>query len=248
MVASGASLRPLLSRNREWHVVVEHAGLAETFRDVLRWDFEEAERVLGGARPAAVSHARHSGRGSRRGPASAPRPARLSGEGDHQKRIRVQPILTPDNYAEHVLPLIHGAQRSLYFQNQYINVGENPTGEFRELLEALSAQSRDPALDVRIIVGSRDAQRKWGRMKDFGFAMERVKLQDNCHNKGIVVDGERVLVGSHNWSGDGTTYNRDASLLFDDAEIAEYYQQVFLHDWTDIGDRSHRARRGIRSR
>ena len=47
----------------------------------------------------------------------------------------------------------------------------------------------------------------------------------------MIVDGKRVLVGSHNWSGDGVTFNRDASLLFDDAEIAAYYLQAFELDW-----------------
>jgi phosphatidylserine/phosphatidylglycerophosphate/cardiolipin synthase-like enzyme len=52
--------------------------------------------------------------------------------------------------------------------------------------------------------------------------------------KGIIVDHRRVLVGSHNWSGLGTTRNRDASLLFDDVEIAGYFEKVFLHDWTNL--------------
>jgi phosphatidylserine/phosphatidylglycerophosphate/cardiolipin synthase-like enzyme len=36
------------------------------------------------------------------------------------------------------------------------------------------------------------------------------------------LDGNRVLLGSHNWSKSGVTLNRDASLIFDDAEIAGY--------------------------
>jgi phosphatidylserine/phosphatidylglycerophosphate/cardiolipin synthase-like enzyme len=41
----------------------------------------------------------------------------------------------------------------------------------------------------------------------------------------------QVLVGSHNWSGSGVTLNRDASLIFDDREIAEYYLEAFEIDW-----------------
>jgi phosphatidylserine/phosphatidylglycerophosphate/cardiolipin synthase-like enzyme len=50
-------------------------------------------------------------------------------------------------------------------------------------------------------------------------------------NKGIIVDGKVVLVSSANWAGDGVLRNRDAGLIIHDAEIAAYYQAVFLDDW-----------------
>ncbi len=52
----------------------------------------------------------------------------------------------------------------------------------------------------------------------------------------MIVDGQRVLIGSHNWSGGGVTLNRDASLIFDDAEIAEYYREAFEIDWARASD------------
>jgi phosphatidylserine/phosphatidylglycerophosphate/cardiolipin synthase-like enzyme len=47
----------------------------------------------------------------------------------------------------------------------------------------------------------------------------------------MIVDGKRVLLGSHNWSKPGVTLNRDASLIFDDEEIAGYYADAFEIDW-----------------
>jgi hypothetical protein len=43
-----------------------------------------------------------------------------------------------------------------------------------------------------------------------------------------------VIVGSHNWIGQGCTQNRDASLIFHDAEIAAYFKKLFLYDWNRI--------------
>jgi phosphatidylserine/phosphatidylglycerophosphate/cardiolipin synthase-like enzyme len=40
-----------------------------------------------------------------------------------------------------------------------------------------------------------------------------------------------VLLGSHNWTTAGTVYNRDASLLIRDEEIARYYSEIFEFDW-----------------
>ena len=62
-----------------------------------------------------------------------------------------------------------------------------------------------------------------------------LKIQNNVHNKGIVVDCDtRVLVSSQNWSTDGTLYNRDAGLIIDNPAAATYFDQIFLHDWNEL--------------
>ena len=43
-----------------------------------------------------------------------------------------------------------------------------------------------------------------------------------------------MAVGSHNWSGDGTVYNRDASLILFSKTAAQYFQQIFLYDWNNL--------------
>ena len=59
-------------------------------------------------------------------------------------------------------------------------------------------------------------------------------MQHNCHTKGIVVDRKRILLGSQNWSNDGVSVNRDASLLFADEELAGYFAEIFEHDWNNL--------------
>jgi len=53
----------------------------------------------------------------------------------------------------------------------------------------------------------------------------------HCHNKLIVVDDERVLVGSQNWSTTAVTSNREASLLIEHQGIAGYFAAIFDADW-----------------
>jgi len=67
-----------------------------------------------------------------------------------------------------------------------------------------------------------------------GFSEKNIKVQTNCHTKGVIVDGKRVLCGSQNWSNTGVSTNRDASLLFDDEELATYFAQIFDHDWNNL--------------
>jgi hypothetical protein len=42
------------------------------------------------------------------------------------------------------------------------------------------------------------------------------------------------MFGSHNWSNEGVKTNRDASLIFNDKEIAEYLAGVYDYDWTRL--------------
>src|SRR5206468_6293662 len=68
------------------------------------------------------------------------------------RRVKVQPLLTPDNYAANALKLIQSAKKSVWFQNQYINfrnTGED-FPEFKLLIDALKKKI-DARLDVRII-------------------------------------------------------------------------------------------------
>ena len=66
----------------------------------------------------------------------------------------MQPLLTPDNYADHILDLISQAKTTLYFQNQYIKINvdesKNPP-KFAALVDALRGKI-DDGVDVRIIL------------------------------------------------------------------------------------------------
>jgi len=42
------------------------------------------------------------------------------------------------------------------------------------------------------------------------------------------------VFGSHNWSNEGVKTNRDASLIFDDPEIAAYLARVYDYDWNRL--------------
>jgi phosphatidylserine/phosphatidylglycerophosphate/cardiolipin synthase-like enzyme len=53
----------------------------------------------------------------------------------------------------------------------------------------------------------------------------------HCHNKLIVVDGKRVLVGSQNWSDSAVLKNREASLLIEFPTLAKYFAEIFEADW-----------------
>jgi hypothetical protein len=228
--------------NREWHAVVESPALADTFQRYLRGDFETASNAPEAALEAAVVA----------GPdlllpvdelleaeraavdLQVFRPERFVFS--EQDPLTVQPILTPDNYLDIVLDLLRKRPaKKLYFQNQSLNPVLSPTPRWAELLRLLAEYSNDDSLDVRIIFRNiGPIRKKLESLQAAGFNMERVRSQSGCHTKGIVIDSATVLLGSHNWTNQGVEANRDATLLIKNAQIATYYERVFVHDWERI--------------
>jgi phosphatidylserine/phosphatidylglycerophosphate/cardiolipin synthase-like enzyme len=152
----------------------------------------------------------------------------------------VQPVLTPDPgvYTKAVLDLINGAQKTLYIQTQYINVSDKPEdADFMALVQAvIDCQRR--GLDVRIITSEFETGAKLELLQGAGLDLSGVRIQNNVHNKGIIADSSTVLVSSQNWSSAGVLQNRDAGVLVFDADVAGYFEQVFLHDWTNLAHQS----------
>ena len=54
------------------------------------------------------------------------------------------------------------------------------------------------------------------------------------HNKGFIIDEELVLISSINWNYNSPTNNREAGLLLESKEAAEYYTRVFNYDWEGV--------------
>lgn len=239
-IKDGDQSPPLLQQyDRDWHVLVTNPPLASLLEKYLLRDENQAEQLqeaLPSLEPEFwVPEAYFRATDEEAKVAAKYRPPLTI-----NRKVRVQPVLTPDNYADHIVPIIRGARKSIYFQNQSMDArqsGEN--GDiFEGLLQALLDKQKNPAVDVRIIFRRFPTVRQTlTGMKDFGFdtSRDKVRVQTNCHTKGIVIDGETVVVGSHNWTRAGTTLNRDASLIFFDQEIAAYYQDLFLFDWNRIG-------------
>ncbi len=157
----------------------------------------------------------------------------------------VLPPFTQDNYIEEVLSLIAGARSSIRLQFQYIRLPRKavPPPLFRELLHLLKRKI-DELETVKVIVRlfPGDQTRKdLENLVGIELDINRFKVQPNVHNKAILVDGQVAVVGSQNWTGDGTVRNRDASLLIRSARVHDYYARLFEHDWERMAVQSLRG-------
>ncbi len=88
-------------------------------------------------------------------------------------------------------------------------------------------------VDVKLIESLQYGEKWAEKMKAAGVDLTaNINLQPDVHNKGFVVDSSIVVVSSQNFSPAGIEQNRDAGVIIESAEIAQYFEAVFLSDWT----------------
>jgi hypothetical protein len=244
--------------DRDWHVIVEHKGLAQVFEKYIEHDFTVAGNFqANGAQLAskqtqlaiaktqrqslnAAMKQLHAIAKTAAAPGKVPFTNAPSTKGKHQEfanaQVTIQPLLTPDPgqnttmYVEHVLHLIQSAETSIFIQMQYITPPPKAANGFSLLLQALG-DAFAKGLDVRIIVSEYQKDAATEQLSEWKLD-QVLRKQNRVHNKGIIVDGKRVLVSSQNWSSDGVLSNRDAGVIIENGQIAEFFQEIFMDDWT----------------
>jgi hypothetical protein len=232
-----------LPGNREWHVVIHNETLTNRFRNHILQDFKRSDALGGGILPKSMMEEEVEVPQEeaivleRRAPGEVLKPLEI------KRRVKVKPLLTPDKegevYSEAVLDLINSARESLLFQIPYIAMPSNPRqdrGFIDELIKALT-KKLNTLDDARVLLRTggqkfSDPTHAAWYFKSKGVDIaNRLRRMDDTHTKGMVVDGKRMLLGSHNWSKPGVSLNRDASLIFDDEELSMYYAKAFEIDW-----------------
>jgi hypothetical protein len=243
---NSTSVTPLRQHNREWHAILKNVALAKLFQAYIDFDFSEAERVpleeaVEVTLPDLFIPEEVFAEGLERAAA-----VHYFDPLEIDRQLEIQPLLTPDRDARgHRLfmrlatEMVQKATLRVFVQNQSFNLLAENIDEFEGFFGALRDKQR-ARVDVRVIF--RDA-REFGssagveqqklieRIKDFGLNTDFVKLQRRCHTKGIIIDSKEVMLGSHNLTNAGALFNRDASLLVRDPEVAKYFEKVFLFDW-----------------
>jgi len=223
--------------NREWIIRIDNPSLATWFKALFDADWDIP--IL----PAALAEAEVPPPGPTFFPAmlAAP-PAQVFDiqQFDLAQPVKVTPIISPNNYFNVVGGLIMAAQASIDIEQQYILEGGPKTVI---LLKALHRRKAD-GIQIRVIVSP--AFRKVGATDNWEKSMnslDKYGLLDclramnlsffaHLHNKGVLIDRQKVLVSSTNWSENSITCAREAGVLIQSPDVAEYYAKVFDLDWS----------------
>jgi phosphatidylserine/phosphatidylglycerophosphate/cardiolipin synthase-like enzyme len=150
-----------------------------------------------------------------------------------------QLLAAPDNAESALIERLDGAEES-------IDVVQAAIGSRKQPFLQAAIRAADRGVEVRILLGGawyseedNGALAKWlnekadaenlsleAKVAESGSRFEKI------HAKGVIIDGEEVVVGSMNWNNNSARENREIALLLDGEEAGNYYGQVFDADWT----------------
>jgi phosphatidylserine/phosphatidylglycerophosphate/cardiolipin synthase-like enzyme len=225
---------PGYAGNRGWGVWIHDARLADYFgmvysEDSIGSDVVPISPMRNADIPASGTSDAHTQRYS---------PLFIEG-------VTIIPVLSPDT--SHLVPeMIAGATRTVEIQQAYIsNWTKNAPNPWLDA--AIDAARR--GVKVRIILDA-----SWFNIQDQfdndemaafinryadadGLPLEARLYQGDragitkIHTKGVIVDGNSVLVSSINWNENSPMNNREAGVIIEDPDAAAYYLRVFEEDW-----------------
>ncbi|MFC6797756.1 phosphatidylserine/phosphatidylglycerophosphate/cardiolipin synthase family protein [Haladaptatus sp. DYSN1] len=225
--------------SRGWGVVVANATLADelaaTFRadaewrDTTAWERARSTREFVSIPPANGSYPRRF------------RPQSLSAES-------VELLVTPDNAEPRLVEHLDAAEESILVEQ--VTIG----GRDHALLEA-TLRAAHRGVSVRILLSGawyareenealatalNDRARREGLPLEVRVAEPRGRFE-KIHAKGIIVDGDTVVLGSLNWNDHALRENREVVVVLHGDAIGDYFTSVFDADcrggswWVSMG-------------
>jgi len=150
----------------------------------------------------------------------------------------VQPVLSPDNSVFQIKALIDSAQSTIDVTNQYFYLwSANSWAQDNHpiLFSLVNAYNRGVTIRVVLAGDDIDDDKAGPFLASLGISVKYLSPdagQNYNHNKGVVVDGNKVLVSSINYSKGAMTSNREAGVIVSDPTIAAFYEKAFNYDWS----------------
>jgi len=167
--------------------------------------------------------------------------------------FNVSPVLSPDTSlfeTSSVIGMINSAEKNVYIEQLSCKINwtyYNNTCENLYLNAAIDAARR--GCDVKILMDARyvdSDDNSTDNLDTVAYINEVVKKEklsnlqarvvwlhnlSKIHNKGVIVDGNKTLISSINWGRSAVIENREAGVIIENRDVAEYFTNVFFYDW-----------------
>ncbi|WP_183163875.1 phospholipase D-like domain-containing protein [Alteribacter keqinensis] len=243
------------SGNRGYGVVIEDADVAGYFQDVFEEDWDDLYPDVFAHDP---SHERYGNPPAGFEPdydvptGSYPSPFESKAiTGD----FKITPVIAPDTsfkQEDSILGMIKDAEDYVYVSQMYSHkfwggLEDSSDSHPNIYMEAVIDAARAGAT-VRVSLGDAwldpDNPRDNTRTIEYlhtiaeqeGIDIEAQLIDTEAiglailHNKGVIAD-DRVLVSSINWSKNSGKNNREAGVIIENQDVADFYKEVFEYDW-----------------
>ncbi|NWF94591.1 MAG: hypothetical protein HXY34_00440 [Candidatus Thorarchaeota archaeon] len=210
--------------NREWSIAMTDTAVTGVYRDVFDYDWSR------GTPYDAGTHGTGTPLTYTESSSTYPRPFATPGQFSGQ--MNVTPIFSPVTSLQGILYCINSARATLDIQIPYFtNVGESSVVD--QIINAiLAAKAR--GVTVRVITDEENDYLEVAQIfhaHDIPVVWHDTRWFSANHNKGIVVDGRLVLVSSINYSQGSITENREAGVIIENENVAQWFGEVFDYDW-----------------
>ncbi|NJM31424.1 MAG: hypothetical protein HC855_16265 [Rhizobiales bacterium] len=242
-VKDGGDPASFRTGNRDTGLAIRSKPLAKFFTKIL-----ESDMALELAGPAALAMAKEAAEAEaaflvEMAPKKIPDKLFPSKSFKFKTPLKIEPVLSPDNYMDVVPGKLRAARKSVLIQQQYVRSSQTNIIVLLDAIKAALAEAGD--IDIRIILGKifdrGDIPKEKENLKrledNYGLKLGRnVRYIDtsrlvHCHNKMVLVDGKGVLVSSQNWSHSAVTKNREAGVWLSNKSICRYFTGIFETDW-----------------
>lgn len=234
--------------NRGWHILVQDKGLVKTITDLFLADSNPKEADIVDLSqenfPPSPGEAKPPRSQPIRDVESFPR-----GKG----KVDVDSVLTSPNSDDDLVALIDSARESVEIEYASLPSFWRAEGKFADnpVFEALLAAAKRK-VTVHMLLNDDES---WGPVP----VTQRQNLRAAClaqriasgyklpltakiidgktagltyiHNKGMIIDNERVLISSVNGTRNSMKNNRELGVVVDGVDAADYYGQIFDFDW-----------------
>jgi hypothetical protein len=224
--------------NRDWGVIVDHAGFAN---EVLTQMQHDEDASLQHIRQATASDMPTGWQLPSDDAYLGTLTAKISGN------FSGQLITCPDNCISGLVSMIDSSQSEILLSLQYLDLdwsygwGENPvTSALRSAAErgvSLRLILNGAYLDEDIQNAVDTFNEQWNGSD--GLDVSAIIMSNDAsisklHNKGAIIDQQSVLISSINWGSSALTRNREMGVLIHSQEVAEPYLEAWHQDWNRV--------------
>ncbi|MFX1517103.1 MAG: phosphatidylserine/phosphatidylglycerophosphate/cardiolipin synthase family protein [Promethearchaeota archaeon] len=160
-----------------------------------------------------------------------------------KEEMTLSPMFTPDNALDYHKWWIDQANDSIIIQNQYITQfddsvtwSNDPSPLVRSLIDAkqrgvsirVQVNEDSDSDDVTAYFLSKGIEVKW-----MGNSQTSTNWLSDTHNKLVIIDDKVTLLSSINFGENAFTNNREAGMVIQSENVADYYATIFQLDWSD---------------
>ena len=218
--------------NRGWGVILEDKNTADYYKTLFNHDWNRSKNM--GLSTKSFSYESIMG-----GYSSEYELQTFHGS------VEVKPVICPEHSHSNksILNMINDAEDQICVQQFYIDDWKN-----NPYVKAIINAS-ERGCEVKILLDSTwyNVQKDEKDNDDFVEYIENYSKNNyvdiearlvnvyhgfsKTHNKGMIVDEEKVLISSINWNLHSIESNREVGVIIENKETAEYFKEIFIHDW-----------------